>query len=267
MMEMAMLKGPIELCYFSGTGNTALASRAVASALQASGAEVRLRPIEDTDPTSLTNFGTLGIACPAAAFTTYPLVWRFVKNLPKGSGRGVFLIVTMGGMTMGLVGPLRRLLSRKGYKPLGAVRLVMPGNFLLKSRNESAELARVARAMDRAGRFGKTLLEGSASWVRIPGWPDLVAAVIGNDRPFGSMRKKLFLAADGTKCTRCGLCVSRCPVSNIHMAADGPRFADRCELCMRCQSICPVNAILMGGKSYAQYRVKDEGDPSAFRQR
>jgi ferredoxin len=267
MMEMAMLKGPIELCYFSGTGNTALASRAVASALQASGAEVRLRPIEDTDPTSLTNFGTLGVACPAAAFTTYPLVWRFVRNLPPGSGRGAFLLVTMGGFTMGLVGPMRRLIARKGYLPLGARRLIMPGNFLLKSRNEAAENSRTARALGRATEFGNALVEGRSSWIRVPGWPDLVAAVIGNDRPFASMRKKLVLTADKSRCTRCGLCVSRCPVSNIHMAADGPKFADRCELCMRCQSICPVNAILMGGKSYAQYRTKADGDPSAFRQR
>jgi ferredoxin len=252
-----MLQGPIEFCYFSGTGNTALAVARMAAVFQAHGPEVRLRPVEDTDPASLPSGGTLGIACPAAAFTTYPLVWRFLRNLRTGNRRGAFLVVTMGGMTMGLVGPVRRLLARKGFEPLGACRLVMPGNFLLKVGNSEKDRGLIDKAMKRADLFAQELFDGKASWVLIPGWPDLVASLIANDRPFASMRKKLVLTPDREKCTRCGLCISRCPVSNIRMA-DGPAFADRCELCMRCHSICPVNAIHIGGKRYVQYRTANE---------
>jgi len=252
-----MLKGPVEFCFFSGTGNTALAASRMAAVFLAHGIETRLRPIEDIDPTTLSGSGTLGIACPAAAFTTYPLVWRFLRNLPEGSGRGAFLLVTMAGMTMGLVGPVRRLVARKGYRPLGACRLVMPSNFLLKVAEPEKERVSVGRALLRADRFAQDLFEGRSAWLRIPGWPDLMALLMGNDRPFAWMRKKLIMTPDRERCTRCGLCISRCPVSNIRMA-DGPAFANRCELCMRCHSICPVNAIHIGGRRYVQYRTAGE---------
>jgi ferredoxin len=249
-----MLQGPIEFCYFSGTGNTALAAARMAAVFQAHGLEVRLHPIEDTDPASLPSSRILGIACPAAAFTTYPLVWRFLRNLRPGGGRGAFLLVTMGGMTMGLVGPVKRLLGRKGYAPLGACRLVMPNNFLLKVCDPVKDRALIEKALGKADRFAQALFDGRGRWTLIPGWPDLIAALIANDRPFASMRKKLVLTVDRQKCTRCGLCISQCPVSNIRMA-DGPAFADRCELCMRCHAVCPVNAIHVAGRRRVQYRT------------
>lgn len=77
--------GPIDLCFFSGTGNTALAAARMAAEFDALGIPTNLRAIEDTDPATLYSSGTIGIACPAAAFTTHPLVWRFVKNLRPGT--------------------------------------------------------------------------------------------------------------------------------------------------------------------------------------
>jgi ferredoxin len=262
---MVMLKGPVEFCFFSGTGNTALAAGRIASALEARGVTVHMRPIEDTDPATLPSGATIGLACPAAAFTTYPLVWRFVRNLQPGMGAGVFLVVTMGGMTMGLVGPMKRLVRRKGYRPLGACRLVMPGNFMLKKIDRQADRARIDRALARCDSFASSLADGRSHWIRIPGWPDLVASLIANDRPFSSMRKKLSMSVDRPACTRCGLCVSHCPVSNIRMV-DYPAWADRCELCMRCHGICPTDAIRIGGKKYAQYYAKLGQQASAIQQ-
>ena len=249
--------GPVDLCYFSGTGNTALAAGRMAIEFGIRGIETNLRAIEDTDPATLYSSGTVGIACPAAAFTTYPLVWRFVRNLRPGNGRGAFLLVTMGGSTWGLVGPMRALVESKGYVPLGAGRLVMPSNFMVKTLNDSLNAARRETALRRAASFAADLCEGRASWRWIRGLPDLVAKHLGTDRPFAWMRKKLALSADPAACTRCGLCAAKCPSSNIRMN-DLPEFADRCELCMRCQSVCPVNAIRIRGKSFAQYRGKAE---------
>lgn len=124
------MKGPVDLFFFSGTGNTALASGVLAGVLEAHGIPTRIRAIEDTDPATLSITGTLGIACPVAAFTTYPLVWRFIRNLPPGRGAGAFLLATMGGASLGLKGPLKRILKAKGYAPLGARCVAMPGNFL-----------------------------------------------------------------------------------------------------------------------------------------
>ena len=39
------------------------------------------------------------------------------------------MVDTLGGFSGGIVGPLRRLLTRKGYAPLGAREIRMPMNF------------------------------------------------------------------------------------------------------------------------------------------
>ncbi len=252
-----MLEGPVEFCFFSGTGNTALAAGAMMRAFEAEGIRVNPRPMEDTDPATLTGRFTLGLACPAAAFTTYPLVWRFVRNLPCGKKNGAFLLVTMAGATGGLVGPMKALLKRRGWTPLGAKRLVMPSNFLAKSANEAGNAACREAALAGAAGFAADLMAGRARWTRIPLFPDLNARLFGNDRPFRTMRRRFGPSADPESCTRCGLCAEHCPTGNISM--DGmPVFSDHCELCMRCHSICPAGAILLGGRRYTQYRGTPE---------
>lgn len=250
-------EGPIDLCFFSGTGNTALAAGRMAADFAIRGIETNLRAIEDTDPATLYSSGSIGIACPAAAFTTYPLVWRFVRNLRPGEGKGAFLLVTMAGATGGLVGPMRELVTAKGYRPLGAKRIRMPSNFLLASQNEKRNAAQREKALRGVSDFVTALAEGRAVWRRIPGLPDLVAKYLANDRPFAGMRKGLPLSVDPSVCTRCGLCAAHCPTSNIRMTTM-PEYADHCEMCMRCQSICPVNAILIRGRRFAQYRGLSE---------
>jgi len=44
-------------------------------------------------------------------------------------------------------------------------------------------------------------------------------------------------------CTQCGWCAKHCPVGNIEMTDEGPRFLGKCELCTRCFHYCPVHAI------------------------
>ena len=249
--------GPIDLCFFSGTGNTALAAARMAAEFDALGIPTNLRAIEDTDPATLYSSGTIGIACPAAAFTTHPLVWRFVKNLRPGNGRGAFLLVTMSAATFGLVGRMRSLIESRGYSPLGALKIRMPSNFMLKSEDPRKSARVREAALTKAASFASRMAEGKTSWRRIRGLPDLVAAHLANDNPFEWMRRRFPLSVDPSICTRCGICALHCPTSNVRMN-DLPGFGDRCEFCMRCQSVCPVNAIRLNGKRFLQYRAKAE---------
>jgi NAD-dependent dihydropyrimidine dehydrogenase PreA subunit len=46
-------------------------------------------------------------------------------------------------------------------------------------------------------------------------------------------------------CTRCGICVERCPTDAAEMGAEGPFIArpDDCTYCALCDAICPQGAI------------------------
>ena len=44
------------------------------------------------------------------------------------------------------------------------------------------------------------------------------------------------------RCTECGLCASKCPVSAIPLDNPSKTYTDRCISCMRCVQICPAHA-------------------------
>jgi MinD superfamily P-loop ATPase len=47
-------------------------------------------------------------------------------------------------------------------------------------------------------------------------------------------------------CTRCGVCVDRCPSNAVEMGLAGPFFArpKACTYCAVCDAICPEGAIV-----------------------
>jgi len=90
-----MKENAVDLYFFSGTGNTLLAARAVAERLRKGGKTVRIRRIE-RGCVPLPEGTALVIAVPAAMFSAYPFVWEFLEALPDGEGRGAFLVSTMG---------------------------------------------------------------------------------------------------------------------------------------------------------------------------
>lgn len=248
------------LVWFSGTGNTWLAAQALADALRAGGVDVKLRRMEAVvPPLTLAPDETLGLAFPVACFSSYPTVWRFLEALPPGEGRGVALIATMGGASGGLSGPLGRFLRARGYRTLGAVCCVMPGNYGNKTIPVAANARRVARMRETAADFGRALLAGQTQWPAGYGlWSSALVALSRTSRPWRFFKRLFPLAVDRTRCTRCGLCAKLCPAGAIHME-DGPVWADTCESCQRCIGYCPAQAIHVPGKPAQPYAAAPVG--------
>lgn len=51
------------------------------------------------------------------------------------------------------------------------------------------------------------------------------------------------------KCTECGVCERVCPVQNITMTNDQPKWLHRCEQCLACINWCPEKAIQFGNNT------------------
>ncbi|MCK4608578.1 MAG: 4Fe-4S ferredoxin, partial [Gammaproteobacteria bacterium] len=119
----------IDIYYFSGTGNTLLITKKIATILKQHGKEVNLFNIQKTAPQSVNPTHALGLAFPVAAFSTYPFVWNFINNLPRGQGTEAFMLDTLAGFSGGIVGPLKKALLNKSYLPIGAKEFIMPSNY------------------------------------------------------------------------------------------------------------------------------------------
>ncbi|GAB6280964.1 MAG: EFR1 family ferrodoxin [Thermovirga sp.] len=250
-----MLREPVIIYVFSGSGNTWTIAREVADVLLDWGISTELRPLEKNNPADSVKAGTLGLAFPVAIFTAYPFVWKFIEGLPDGEGRSIFMVDTLAGFSGGIVGPLKRVLSRKGYRPIGAKEVRMPSNYSRKRPEGEKDVRIRARGLKKAASFARDLIGGKSSWRSFPILSDIIKGIGYNadSSAWRFVRRKFPLAADADKCSRCGLCEKLCPVGNISIH-DLPVFGENCCFCQRCISFCPDNAISVTGESLVPYR-------------
>lgn len=245
----------IDIYLFSATGNTLLVARRMSQIFQERGRRLRIRRMETWDPADVDRSHALGLAFPVAAQTTYPLVWEFCERLPDGAGAETFMVDTMAGFSGGVVGPLRDVMERRGYAPIGAREIIMPLSFGRARVDPDHDARSWQRGLRKAEAYANDLLDGKTRWGRIPILPDAMRAVGGGaatwkmGRWLGSRMR-----SDPAKCTRCGLCAQYCPVQNIIMEGY-PRHLDHCTQCMRCFGLCPTSAVEFPWLRIAPYRA------------
>lgn len=255
----------VDLCHFSGTGNTLLVVQALAETLQTYGVFVHLHPMETTDPKKLIVRDTLGLAFPVAIQSTYPFVWKFMRALPKNPGKGVFMLDTLAGFSGGIVGPLKDTMRRKGYQPVGAIEIIMPDNLFAKKDHPEANASVIANGLQKARSFAQELIEGKAKWGKNGLWgygmyAMFLAAIFFLLPPWQFLLKRvLMLNIRKERCIRCNLCTKLCPVDNItpsDQKTTYPAITYRCEACMRCIAYCPKNVIYAGMRRKATWHYQ-----------
>ncbi len=119
----------VVIFWFSGTGNSLLVAKKVRDIYVEHGHSVSFIEIRAALQVDLSHYDTVGLIFPVAGQGTYPFVWEFIENLPNGEGKDIFMIDTMGAVSGGIVGPVKRIVSKKKFNPIGALEVVMPNNF------------------------------------------------------------------------------------------------------------------------------------------
>ncbi|MFA7118976.1 MAG: EFR1 family ferrodoxin [Sphaerochaetaceae bacterium] len=247
----------IDFYFYSGTGNTLLVVEEMQRVFSSHGIQVFLHEMTDTDPGKIDTGKTIGLAFPVAFQSTFPFIWKFLKNLPRAQGASVFMIDTMMTFSGAIVGPLKKVLTSKGYNCIGASEVIMPNNWFPKTIHDEVNKEKINTGMKKARKFAEELMEGTASWGRVPLLSDGLYHLCCNN--FVMQRINLAegrkITCDEGKCRKCGLCARLCPVHNITMK-EYPQWHDSCETCMRCLSFCPTNAVFIPGKKkYELYRA------------
>lgn len=236
----------IDFYYFSGTGNTLLVVKKMKKTFEEQGVNVNLHKIEESDTNKVNLNHKIGIAFPVAFFSTYPFVWDFIKSLPQSKGTEIFMVDTLGGFSGGIVGPLREIVKKKGYNPIGAKEIQMPINIFFIQDKETNE-TKVQNGLIEAEKYALDILNSKSEWGRVPvlsegmylfstGLLKLTKANI-HQRWFNFNVKE-------DECRKCGICAKLCPLENITInEGEYPEHGLNCEYCLRCTSFCPRQAI------------------------
>ncbi len=236
--------------YFSGTGNTKYCVEYVLNQVGSNGASYAIESEEVIAAAKSSDEIVFGYP---VYYSNLPKIVRefIVSNAELWRGKKIFVIATMGLFSGDGAGCSARLFKKYGAEILGGLHLKMPDcigdvKLLKKSLAENRKtILEAEHKMDLAiNRInnGKFPQEGLNFFYRIAG-------VFGQRLYFSGKTKRYFtkIRTDESKCVKCGLCASLCPMSNI-VIADTVVYRDKCTMCYRCFANCPKQAITIIGK-------------------
>lgn len=239
------------LCWFSGTGNSLWAARALADAL----GEAELAPMARTDPAELPQAERVGFVFPVYGFGPPRLVTRFLQQARLQEPRYVFAVMTYAG-NPGSTGRMAgRSLTQCGNRFDAAFGIRMVENYPpfggAPSQDKQKELLNLARqridAIAASVRQESQHFEtGNALW-NLAG-PLIHRLFMGNlprtDRKFTA----------NEACNGCGVCRRVCPADNIKLVDERPVWQGNCEQCYACFHWCPQQSIQYGPRTARQLR-------------
>lgn len=235
----------IDIYFFSGTGNTYLASKKIAEIFADRGCKVALKPMEISDPAKTDLSKTIGLGFSVACWNTYPMVRKFYENLPDDGAAEVFVFTTMGDASLKTAANAAHFLSKKGYRVIASKGFLMPNNFI-NVRPDGENRLKIRPAYSEMEKFVSDILDGSSSAQKANIFFRFCHALTKAVTALWLWKPVQFLIRfklDEKKCVKCRLCFEICPAANISYK-NFPSFdGNKCQLCLRCISYCPVYAI------------------------
>jgi len=236
--------------YFSGTGNSLYAARAIAQAQGESLVSIALEMKKKTTDRIYTpgENETIGFVYPIYAWGAPRIVLDFIRSMCVTSGKKyIFSIGTCGSNEGYSTKQLRKVLMKTGMELSSAFSISMPSNYIIGDDVESKVIQeeKLRKATERLEQINDVitsrkldvfeLLPGSRPWINTT----LINPLFNKF----AMSTKPFYATDA--CIQCGLCEQKCPVQSITLQPQ-PVWGKACTQCLACINRCPVHAIQYG---------------------
>jgi ferredoxin/flavodoxin len=242
-----MAQPSIPIYTLSGTGNTLAVTTKMVEEFHRNGLSAKVININyKTIPDEDNQSEWIGIAAPIYGYGVSELVFRFVKKLPNGQGRKIFICLTAGSgdntTNRNAAGALLNKLERKQYNVPYTRIFAMPSNWYFDypiAINKKLYLATMEKASHSVNELLKGVYRRPTPSLGVRLLSTLVS--IGEDR-FGAKMFGRFLKA-GNKCIHCGKCARECPSGNITINNQQVRFGWKCIWCMKCIYQCPAQAV------------------------
>lgn len=233
--------------YFSGTGNTREMVLALKEKLERYDNHIESyeidKVIKNNETIDFNKYDKILIGYPIYSFNIPQIIHEFVKRLPATTNKEAIIFETAGdfiSVNYGASFELKRKLNKRGYKVVYKTIIAMPSNFLVKYPDDFSKQLYDAslRKIDIIAKEIENKVERKVKFVL---WQKIIN-ILGKMEQSGALFYGMMLT--NTKdCNKCGLCVNKCPVANLHFEKDELKGGKKCIFCMRCAYICPNKAI------------------------
>lgn len=239
------------ILWYSGCGN----SRFVADTLSRELGDDNMMFIPEAARQATTlEFGpddVLGIVFPVYSWSVPKLVSEFLHTAPiKGKPAYVFAACTCGDETGLTEKHLRKDLAKCGlaldaffsfqmpetYVNLPGFKLDTDDNAMRKINTTKSSLAETVGLIKQRAKGNFDKLKGGSSFLKSNILKPLFYGLLITDRKFRV----------SDSCIGCGICAQNCPLQNITIENDRPKWNGHCTNCMSCYHRCPKNAINFG---------------------
>lgn len=237
----------IGIFYFSGTGNTKMVAKLLATEFNRYISVVNVIAIDELLKTNKTaeveKYDIIGFGYPVHAFNAPRIFFEFIEQLQDGKQKKTFIFKSAGDPFMqgGSTALVRKALQKKGYDVLYERLFVIPANVLVRYQDRLIKQL-YNTAVQRVKTMVNEILSETTKIQKNTFFSNFLTAAFSSMEKYGArfFGKNLYVSES---CNLCGICISNCPTNNITKQKGHIRFHSKCTLCMRCIYRCPVNAI------------------------
>lgn len=247
---MIMVKN-IAIFYFSGTKVTEIIAKVLSSCFSKKNIEVSLFKVEDfllnANKPVINNYDLIGVGFPVHAFNAPKILFDFLKILPEGKEKNVFIFKTagsdfIGGGTNELV---KDKLLKKNYTIVYEKLFILNINFIYRHPDEKIKEL-YNKSLEESKIMVDDILNGNIKIFKNNIPLKLFSFLISSFEGLGTKFIKFHFYVS-KNCNNCKTCINICPRGNIYEENGKIKFKMKCIICMRCFYVCPKKAISMWG--------------------
>ncbi len=236
----------IKIYYFTGTGNSLYLSKKLSSILDNCDIDPIAKYYKKKEIQIKEEI--IGFITPLYSSGLPQIVYEFIKKANLEKVKYIFGIVNGGiPITSSALSLMNKLLKEKNKKLNAGFIIKMIDNYILNFKMPAAKEQKkfedkfekkinkikkiIEEKLDKK-RFEFKLL---SNLINIP-WLKKV-----------NLLDKNFYFTDS--CSSCRTCEKVCPVNNISMENNKPKWNNNCQLCLACLQFCPKNSIQYSGRT------------------
>lgn len=243
------------ILYFSATGNSLSAARALAQHLGETELVAIPRYLEN--PYCIDS-ARIGLVFPVHMFGLPVILRRLIAALQVSPDAYLFAVATCGGLACSTLKTARHLLSQKGLSLSSGFALSMVNNCTAVAGAPAPhkQVDKIKKAERRIRLICEAIIRQKRTIY--PGIP-ILNWILGTCLYNSALPKipemdRQYSA--GSDCNGCGMCVKVCPARNISLENGRPSWHHRCEACYACVQWCPKESIQVGKRTIGRRRYR-----------